>query len=67
MTFTQTFGGGVISPAQPSYKDYTTATANLSLSWPLETAPSNNVVAAINDIAFPTTGYTVTLAAATQI
>lgn len=67
MTFTQTFGGGLLDPAQPSYKDYTTATANLSLSWPLETAPSNDVVAAINDIAFPTSGYTVTLAAATQI
>lgn len=67
MTFTQVFGGQLISPAQPSYADYTTATANLSLSWPLETAPSNDVVAAINDVAFPTTGYTVTLAAASQV
>lgn len=67
MTFTQVFGGALISPAQPSYADYTTATANLSLSWPLETAPSNDIVAAINDVAFPTTGYTVTLAAASQI
>lgn len=67
MGFTQTFGGSTLEPAQPSYKDYTTATTNLSLSWPLETAPSNNVVAGINDIAFPTTGYTVTLAAASQI
>lgn len=67
MTFTDTFGGTVIYPAQPSYKDYTSATADLSLSWPLETAPSNDVVAAINDIAFPTSGFTVTLAAASQI
>lgn len=67
MTFTQTFGGGTISPAQPSYANYTTATANLSLSWPLETAPSNNVVAALNDVAFPTSGFTVTLAAASQV
>lgn len=67
MSFVQTFGGGTLDPAQPSYKDYTTATANLSLAWPLETAPSNNVVAAINDVAFPTSGYTVTLAAASQI
>lgn len=67
MTFTQTFGAGLISPAQPSYADYTTATTNLTLSWPLETAPSNNVVAAINDFSFPTTGYTVTLSAATQV
>lgn len=67
MSFTQVFGGGTLDPAQPSYKNYTTSTANLSLSWPLETAPSNNVVAAINDIAFPTSGFTVTLAGATQI
>lgn len=67
MSFTDTFGGSLIYPAQPSYADYTTATANLSLSWPLETAPSNNIVAAINDVAFPTTGYTVTLAAASMI
>jgi len=67
VTFTQTFGGGVISPAQPSYADYTTATANLTLTWPLETAPSNDIVAAINDVAFPTTGFTVTLDSASQI
>lgn len=67
MTFTELFGGQVLYPAQPSIADYTTATANLSLSWPLETAPSNDVVAAINDIAFPTTGFTVTLAAASMI
>lgn len=67
MSFTQLFGGSVLYPAQPSYADYTTATANLSLSWPLETAPSNDVVAAINDVAFPTSGYTVTLAAASMI
>lgn len=67
MSFTEVFGGGLISPAQPSYADYTTATENLSLAWPLETAPSNDIVAAINDVAFPTSGYTVTLAAASQI
>ncbi len=67
MTFTETFGGGLINPAQPSYADYTSATANLTLAWPLETAPSNDIVAAINDVAFPTTGFTVTLSAASQI
>lgn len=67
MSFTQTFGGSVVSPAQPSYADYTSATANLVLSWPLETAPSNNIVAAINDVAFPTTGYTVTMPNASQV
>lgn len=67
MTFTQVFGGALVSPAQPSYADYTAATTNLSLAWPLETAPSNDIVAAINDVAFPTTGYTVTLDSASQV
>lgn len=65
MTFTQTFGGGTISPAQPSYAAYTSTSA-LSLSWPLETAPSNDIVAALNDISL-SAGLTVTLAAASQI
>lgn len=65
MSFTDTFGGGTISPAQPSYAAYT-STTSLSLAWPLETAPSNNVVAALNDISL-TAGLNVTLAAASQI
>lgn len=65
MTFTDTFGGTVIYPAQPSYKAYT-STTSLNLSWPLETAPSNNVVAAINDVSL-TAGLSVTLADATNI
>lgn len=64
MTFIDTFGGSVISPAQPSYAAYT-ATAAISLSWPMETAPSNDVVAAINDISL-TAGLTVTLDDASQ-
>ncbi len=65
MSFTQTFGGGLLNPAQPSYAAYT-STTSLSLSWPLETAPSNNVVAALNNINL-SAGLTVTLAAASQI
>lgn len=65
MAFTDTFGGSVIYPAQPSYKAYT-STTSLTLSWPLETAPSNNIVAAINDVSL-TAGLTVTLDDATNI
>lgn len=64
-SFTQTFGGSVIQPAQPSYAAYTASTS-LTLSWPLETAPSNNVFAAINDVSLTASGLTVTLADATQ-
>lgn len=64
--FTDTFGGTVIYPAQPSYAAYTASTS-LSLAWPLETAPSNDIVAAINDISFTASGLTVTLGDATNI
>lgn len=65
-SFTNTFGGTVIYPAQPSYISYTASTS-LSLSWPLETAPSNNIVAAINDVNFTASPLTITLADATKI
>jgi len=55
MTFTQTFGGGTLDPAQPSYKEYT-ATASFQTVWPIEAAVSENVVAAINDVSFSVTG-----------
>lgn len=64
-SFTDTFGGTVISPAQPSYAAYTSS-SSLSLSWPMETAPSNNIVAAINDISMTAGSLTVTLADATN-
>lgn len=67
MSWTDQVGGGTIQPANVSYADYTTATASLQLYWPLETAPSTNVVARVNDVTFPTTGFTVTVDDATQI
>lgn len=63
-SFTQVFGGLAIGPAQPSYAAYT-ATSALTLAWPLETAVTNQVVAAINDISL-TAGLTVILADATN-
>lgn len=65
-SFTDTFGGTVIYPAQPSYISYT-STSSLTPSWPLESAPNNNVVAAINDINFTAAGLNITLADATNV
>ena len=64
-SFTDTFGGGTIQPAQPSYAAYTSSTS-LTLAWPLETAPSNNVFAAINDINFTASSLTITMDDATN-
>lgn len=64
-SFTQVFGGGTLDPAQPSYKAYT-ATADFTTVWPIEAAASNNVVAAINDVAF-TAGSNITLPPANQV
>lgn len=66
MTFTQVFGGGTLDPAQPSYKAYTASTSITSV-WPIESAASNNVVAAINDITFSATGLTFTLPPANEV
>lgn len=66
MTFTQTFGGGTLNPAQPSYKAYT-ATSSFTTVWPIEAAASNNVVAAINDISFSVAAQSITLPAANQV
>lgn len=58
--FTQTFGNQTIYPAIPSYYAYT-GTAALTPSWPLETAPGNDIVASFNNIAFTASGLTITL------
>lgn len=54
-TYTNTFGGGTISPAQDSYVSYT-LTTNLALVWPQETQPNSNLAAQIIDIAVGSTG-----------
>jgi hypothetical protein len=54
-TFNNVFGGGTINPAFDSYISYT-LTANLSLVWPLETAPNSNLAAQIMDISSGSTG-----------
>ena len=49
MSYTQVFGGNTIYPSDVSYKSYT-LTADVTLSWPLESATTGNVVARIIDV-----------------
>lgn len=43
-SFTQTFGGSAISPAQPSYQN-PTLTANTQFYWPIFSAGNTNIIA----------------------
>jgi hypothetical protein len=53
-TYTNVFGGNLISPAQESYISYT-LTGTLQLVWPQETAPNSNLVAQIIEISVAST------------
>lgn len=64
-TFTQTFGGTNIYPSDVSYR-YVSLTISQTLDWPLETAPTNDVVASIMDINATTTSLVITMPDATQ-
>jgi hypothetical protein len=48
-TYTQTFGGSNIYPSELSYR-YVSLTIDQALDWPLETAPSTDLVARIMDV-----------------
>ena len=48
-TYTNTFGGTTIYPSDVSYR-YVSLTIDQALDWPLETAPTTNVVASIMDV-----------------
>jgi hypothetical protein len=65
-SFTQVFGGGTLDPAQPSFKSYT-GTSNITAVWPIESAASNDVVAAINNVAFTASGLTFSMPPANQV
>lgn len=66
-TYTQVFGGGVISPAQEAYTSYT-LTAPITIVWPQETQPNSNLAAQIIDLTSTSTGsYSVTLPPASQV
>jgi hypothetical protein len=48
--YTNVFGGDNISPSQVSYSSIT-LTADTTFDWPLETAPSSDLIASIMDVA----------------
>ena len=48
-TYTNTFGGTTIYPSDVSYR-YVSLTIDQALDWPLEAAPTTNVVASIMDV-----------------
>ena len=64
-SFTQTFGGTNIYSSDVSYR-YVSLTISQVLDWPLETAPTQDVVASIMDINATTTSLVITMPDATQ-
>lgn len=64
-TYTNTFGGSNIYPSEVSYR-YVSLTIDQALDWPLETAPTNDVVASIMDINATTTSLVITMPDATE-
>lgn len=64
-TFTQTFGGTNIYPSDVSYR-YVSLTISQVLDWPLESAPTNDVVASIMDVNPTTTSLVITMPDATE-
>jgi hypothetical protein len=66
-TYTNIFGGGIISPAIDSYTSYT-LTAITQLVWPQETAPNSNLAAQLIEFAAGSTGgYGVILPSAQMV
>jgi hypothetical protein len=65
-TYTNTFGGTNIYPSDVSYR-YVSLTVDQALAWPLETAPSTDVVASIMDINPTATSLVITMPDATEV
>lgn len=64
-SFTSTFGGTVIYPADVSYRAIA-LTANTTLTWPTELATDSNVVASIMDVTPSVGSLTIRMPDATQ-
>jgi hypothetical protein len=64
-SFTNTFGGTVVYPADVSYRAVA-LTANVTLTWPTELATNSNVVASIMDVTPSGAGLTIRMPDATQ-
>ena len=65
MAFTETFGGTTIYPSDVSYRAISLS-ANVTLSWPLETATNGNVVAQIMDVTPSAAGFTIKMPPANE-
>jgi hypothetical protein len=64
-SFTNTFGGTVVYPADVSYRAVA-LTANVTLTWPTELATDTNVVSSIMDVTPSGAGFTIRMPDATQ-
>jgi len=64
-TYTSTFGGTNLYPSDVSYR-YVSLTIDQVLDWPLEAAPSTNVVAKIMDVNATATSLVITMPDATE-
>ena len=64
-TYTNTFGGTNIYPSDVSYR-YVSLTIDQVLDWPLETAPSTDVVSKIMDVNATATSLVITMPDATE-
>ena len=64
-TYTNTFGGTNIYPSDVSYR-YVSLTIDQALDWPLEAAPSTDVVASIMDVNATATSLVITMPDATE-
>lgn len=64
-TYTNTFGGTTIYPSDVSYR-YVSLTIDQALDWPLEAAPTTNVVASIMDINATANSLVITMPDATE-
>ena len=64
-TYTNTFGGTTIYPSDVSYR-YVSLTIDQALDWPLEAAPTTNVVASIMDINATASSLVITMPDATE-
>jgi hypothetical protein len=64
-TYTNTFGGTNIYPSDVSYR-YVSLTIDQALDWPLEAAPSTDVVAKIMDVNATASSLVITMPDATE-
>jgi hypothetical protein len=65
-SFTNIFGGTTVYPAEVSYRAIALS-ANTTLDWPTETAPTGNIVAQIMDVTPSGAGLVIRMPSATEV